>query len=249
MEHQTRFDVNAAIENWRNELAAQTALSADDRRELEMHLRDAFAGLKSRGLNDEESFVLARHRIGQPQKLADEFVKENPLAIWRERAFWITTGALLMQLWEILSIPIINGAMIHNHLFGSSRHLENIMPQWVAFYLPDWLRQANTTTVFFNLWNTFQFVMGVIFVIYFFAKGKLRSLLNFIFQSRLHFMAWTSSSLVANYLVGRMIWQSLLPKQYGSSPYNDTDLFLTVLLIVFATWLIPAQNRKTPKRA
>jgi hypothetical protein len=59
MENQTRFDLNAAIENWRQELAAQSGLTPDDRRELETHLRDAIAGFQQRGLNDEESFWLA----------------------------------------------------------------------------------------------------------------------------------------------------------------------------------------------
>src|ERR1035438_3693934 len=52
MENQTRYDLNAAVENWRNELAAQPNLASDDRRELETHLRDAIAGFQQRGLND-----------------------------------------------------------------------------------------------------------------------------------------------------------------------------------------------------
>jgi hypothetical protein len=67
MENQTRFDLNAAVENWRNELAAQPNLASDDRRELETHLRDAIAGFQQRGLNDKESFQLAREKIGQLQ--------------------------------------------------------------------------------------------------------------------------------------------------------------------------------------
>src|ERR1035438_9808790 len=52
MENQARFDLNASIANWRNELAAQPNLASDDRRELETHLRDAVAGFRQRGLND-----------------------------------------------------------------------------------------------------------------------------------------------------------------------------------------------------
>jgi hypothetical protein len=79
MENQTRFDLNAAVENWRNELAAQPNLASDDRRELETHLRDAIAGFQQRGLNDEESFWLARKRVGQPPQLGNEFSKANPV--------------------------------------------------------------------------------------------------------------------------------------------------------------------------
>ena len=89
MENQTRFDLNAAVENWRNELAAQANLTSDDRRELETHLRDAIAGFQQRGLNDEESFWLACRRVGQPQQLVEEFVKTNPAKVWRERVFWM----------------------------------------------------------------------------------------------------------------------------------------------------------------
>src|ERR1039458_8031824 len=89
MENQTRFDLNAGIENWRQELAAQAGLTAEVRRELETHLCDAIAGFQQRGLNDEESFWLARRRVGQPQLLGEEFVKADSAAIWRERAFWM----------------------------------------------------------------------------------------------------------------------------------------------------------------
>ena len=59
MENQTRFDLNAAVENWRQELAAQLNLASDDRRELETHLRDLISEFRRKGLSDEESFRLA----------------------------------------------------------------------------------------------------------------------------------------------------------------------------------------------
>src|SRR5471030_950919 len=100
MENQTRFDLNAAVENWRNELASQPSLASDDRRELETHLHDAIAGFQQRGLNDEESFWLARKRVGQPPQLGEEFVKADPIKVWRERAFWIVIVVFAFQLWN-----------------------------------------------------------------------------------------------------------------------------------------------------
>jgi hypothetical protein len=105
MENQTRFDLNAAVENWRNELAAQPNLASDDRRELETHLRDTIAGFQQRGLNDEESFWLARKRVGQPQQMGEEFVKANPTAVWRERMFWMAislVGSYVFMTWKDL---------------------------------------------------------------------------------------------------------------------------------------------------
>ncbi len=100
MATQTRFDLNAAVDNWRNELAAQPQLTPDDRRELEKHLADSMAGLRDRGLNDEESFWLATRRIGQPQQLAEEFEKVDPQNIWRERAFCMVLALLTFSLWQ-----------------------------------------------------------------------------------------------------------------------------------------------------
>jgi hypothetical protein len=98
MENQTRFDLNAAVENWRQELAAQPPLAPDNRRELETHLRDALAELKARGLNDEESFWLARRRVGQPQNLGEEFGKIDLAIAWRERLFWICLAFFLSSI-------------------------------------------------------------------------------------------------------------------------------------------------------
>jgi hypothetical protein len=95
MENQTRFDLTAALENWRQDLATQPQLSAEDRRELETHLRDSLAELKQRGLNEQESFWLARRRLGPPAQIAEEFAKAVPLSIWRARMPWIAAGAVL----------------------------------------------------------------------------------------------------------------------------------------------------------
>ena len=111
MENQTRFDLNAAVENWGHELAAQPPLAPDNRRELETHLRDALAELKARGLNDEESFWLARRRVGQPQKIAEEFVKADPAQVWRERFYWMAValvGSYVFMTWKDLLATWLN---------------------------------------------------------------------------------------------------------------------------------------------
>ena len=119
MENQTRFDLNAAIENWRQELAAQPNFASDDRRELEAHLRDAVAGFQQRGLNDEESFWLARRRVGQPKQLAEEFAKADPAQVWRERVFWMwlavflssTLGRMIGSM-PFALMPVVGGSFL-----------------------------------------------------------------------------------------------------------------------------------------
>jgi hypothetical protein len=98
----SNFNLTAAVETWRNELAAQPQLTQDDRRELERHLTDSMADYRGRGLADDEAFWLARRRIGQPQQLADEYEyeKANPVNVWRQRIFWI---ALAIFVWRLFS--------------------------------------------------------------------------------------------------------------------------------------------------
>jgi hypothetical protein len=111
MENQTRFDLNLAVKNWQSDLAAQPNFAAEDRCELEAHLRDTIAGLQQRGLNDEESFWLARHRVGQLQPLDDEFKKSDPARFWNERIFWMATslvGSYVFMIWKDLLASWLN---------------------------------------------------------------------------------------------------------------------------------------------
>jgi hypothetical protein len=108
MENQTRFDLNTALESWRVELAAQPGLSTENRRELETHLRDTFAELKARGLSEEESFWLARRRVGHPKKLNNEFIKNRPIRMrFINRALMILSATTLL-LWIALHTNVIN---------------------------------------------------------------------------------------------------------------------------------------------
>jgi hypothetical protein len=157
MENQTRFDLNAAIESWRNELATQSNLASDDRRELETHLRDAIAGFQQRGLNDEESFWLARRRVGQPEQLGEEFVKADPAKVWRERVFWMATG--VVSAW-LLSLFIYNTESI----------LGRFIPAWGRFnvQVSSWIEplQVSIIAALFasgrlsNLARQFQWFFG-----------------------------------------------------------------------------------------
>lgn len=111
METQTRFDLNAAIANWQQELAQQADLSPVVRRELETHLRDTVTELQARGLNNEESFWLARRRAGRPELLGEEFRKADPAQVWRERVSWMAiglVGSYVFMTWKDLMTTWLN---------------------------------------------------------------------------------------------------------------------------------------------
>src|SRR5437879_215480 len=97
METQSRFDLNHAVAAWRQEVAAQTAISLEQARELETHLLDALPDLQQRGLTEEEAFWLARRRLGKPEDIAADFALTSPATVWRGRVFWIALRALTIH--------------------------------------------------------------------------------------------------------------------------------------------------------
>jgi hypothetical protein len=255
MENQTRYDLNAAIESWRQELAAQAGFTAEVRRELETHLRDAIAGFQQRGLNDEESFWLAHRRVGQPQQLAEEFVKADPAQIWRERVFFVAVALLAIPVWMGLVSDLSVG--ITGFVYKVSH--ANIMPAWVEVYLPWW-----AMGLYYDLPNLiFKTVLGIVPIIWLavlLTRGRMNqavSALLFLFKSRRRFL-FVSTVLFLIYYSSCIFVLSHVP---GGSP--DEKLFRTgvelrllltnsiwpAALVALIAWLLPAQNRKTPKRA
>jgi hypothetical protein len=239
MENQTRYDLNAAVENWRNELAAQPNLASDDRRELETHLRDAIAGFQQRGLNDEESFWLACRRIGQPQQLGEEFVKADSNAVWRERVFWMALACLIVSLW------------------GSSLSLITNF----AFFNPSTSIKSLETAIFYeNCLRLVFFWLPILFCALMLVRGRLNfnqpKLITF-FRSRFQLAVTTTlwalgnSSALLYHLPQAM-------KQHSYTAHASWTILLSnllntiiwpFLLIALVAWLMPTQNRKMLKRA
>jgi hypothetical protein len=261
MENQTRFDLNAAIENWRNELAAQPNLATDDRRELETHLRDAIAGFQQRGLNDEESFWLARKRVGQPPQIAEEFTKANPAVVWRERIFWAAVILLAIRLWSGISMIVwAIFRTIATPYVLNDYHFVSPFPDWVRFYLPlpsnidlFTLLFSPTSQMVFNLLSLLP-VVGIAWLL---SRGRLSqsfSWMQFFFRSRRRFL-FISASFFSFYFL--LLVNSLLryPNQPNNSSWflvitmNFIGLLYPAILVGLIAWLMPAQNQKTPKRA
>ena len=88
------FDLNREMTVWRNNLNQSETLSQTDVDELESHLREEIESLKSAKLSDEEAFMIAAHRLGSPEKLADEFAKIDQGGALRQRLSWMIIGIL-----------------------------------------------------------------------------------------------------------------------------------------------------------
>lgn len=100
MEDKTRFDLNTAVEQWRETLRRSPEIRAENLAELESHLRDSVAEWQRRGLSEEEAFVLAGHRLGGPTALRQEFAKINQSRVWLHRGLWMLVG---IQAWGLLA--------------------------------------------------------------------------------------------------------------------------------------------------
>ncbi|HTX22849.1 MAG TPA: permease prefix domain 1-containing protein, partial [Candidatus Aquilonibacter sp.] len=113
-------------------------LASEDRRELETHLRDAIAGFQQRGLNDEESFWLARERIGQLRQLGKEFKKVR-------KSYWNKPIALAAWAMFIVSL-FLPAANVFGHLLPGYACALIISPfywQWSWSWLLATLNYAN----------------------------------------------------------------------------------------------------------
>jgi hypothetical protein len=228
MENQTRFDLNATLENWRQELASQPTLTAENRRELETHLRDTLSEFQSRGLNENESFWLARRRVGQLKQISEEFLKADPIAVWRERALWMALGYGSLQFWSFLACVI----PLHHWTNGFAGLLSGY--GWLlVLYLP------------------------VICLVILLAKGKLGKacdVLAKVFNSRRRFVAAAliflgsvqGSQMLINYKYRTQMNLERWMNGFWMSMF--TQIFWPLMLIALITWLLPAQNRKTLKR-
>jgi hypothetical protein len=228
MENQTRFDLNAAIERWRDELAAQPNLAPDVRRELETHLRDTMVELRQRGLNDEEAFWLACRRIGQPQQLGEEFRKANPAKVWRERLFWM---------WLALFLSATLGGVAHSLALA-------VMPTKT---------QSGSSVVFFCL-EVLAILIPLALAILL-AKGKLIPQFSRLLplvenRRRLAIAAFVCVVLSSAIRFGAaaVFYSRAYPHSTGAwvGASSGSAAYALVLGLVLV-WLLPAHDRKAAK--
>jgi hypothetical protein len=243
MENQTHYDLNAAIESWRHELATQANLTMDVRRELETHLRDAIAGYQQRGLNDEESFWLARRRVGQPQQLDEEFVKANPAAVWRKRILWMAAAVLVVSLWTVSS------GIIYRTFMSSPNLLSNPLVRSQRFW-----QTFSFQITFSFLLRTSPLIILVIFLLR--GTGRIFSLLESLIQSRSRFVFMALGWLAVNEGLLAFHWLADLKHHNpGNGPIISiwANLIPTVIwplaLVFLVAWLMTPQDRKSPKHA
>jgi hypothetical protein len=97
------FDLESAIQQWRQRLAGEPSVSSDGLAELEEHLRTSIDDLRSKGLSAQEAYQIAAQRLGEPKAIGTEFQQINPAEVWGRRVLWMAIGCLVTQFWSSIS--------------------------------------------------------------------------------------------------------------------------------------------------
>ncbi len=116
-------DVEQQIEQWRAGLAGSETFGTDDIRELESHVREEMDHLKSQGLSDGEAFLVARHRLGDAERLEQEFAKVDPQVRLLSRLRWIAAGMLLWMIAGRISGAAAEASLLwfgYLHILGTA---------------------------------------------------------------------------------------------------------------------------------
>ena len=91
-----RFDTEAAMRQWCARLEVGTDIAPGSVDELEAHLAESVDDLRTRGLNEEEAFLLAVRRLGDLDALRVEFGKVEQGSRALEIGIAVLLGALLL---------------------------------------------------------------------------------------------------------------------------------------------------------
>ncbi len=89
------FDLEQAIAEWREQMAAAGIKTPVPLEELESHLRDDYRALVAAGTPQFQAFQLAVSRVGSPRSVANEFRKDYETAPVRIGA-WLWSGMALI---------------------------------------------------------------------------------------------------------------------------------------------------------
>ncbi len=92
------FQLEKAIDQWKQDCASGEAVSAGHVVELEAHLRDSMEKLAASGLDAEEAFLVGTHRLGAPAKMHHEYGKVHQNHVWLSRIILMLSGYLIVSL-------------------------------------------------------------------------------------------------------------------------------------------------------
>lgn len=189
--------------------------------------------MRALGLDDEESFLIARRRVGPPQQIADEFFKADPARVWRERIFWMAVVLLVMNVWGGLMNLLVET-------------LREFVFQWPG--RPSWAFYPVANLIFHEL----PLLCVAVFLSFGFVAPEI-SWLHALFRSRARFAVVSTITVIAiECCQSAILWLPIHkmpgPTQWGMILQNFAYIYWPLFIIAFIAWLMPASPRE-PQQA
>jgi hypothetical protein len=156
MENISEFDLNIALRQWLDRFGQSPQVKIENLNELESHLRDSVVQLQCKGLSSEESFLVATHRVGNPEKLEPEFAKvnRNPRNLGIHALILTFFSIVCFFLWSLLHVPEMMMAAYQGRMIPAYTRLVLACGSYLAvppllalvYCLYVWLRKSHAKT-------------------------------------------------------------------------------------------------------
>ncbi|MDT0678403.1 hypothetical protein [Autumnicola musiva] len=112
MESRAKFNLERSIEDWKTTLKSKKSFSESNVQELENHLLDLMSDLSKKDLTQEESFLVARNRIGNIDEISSEYEKVDSSAAFINTLIPYLKGALIYIAIDTLIELLTNSLLI-----------------------------------------------------------------------------------------------------------------------------------------
>ncbi len=113
------FDLKTELQKWRKKFSKHESTTLENSEELENHVLDSVDGLKERGLSEEEAFLVAKHRVGDVDKIAVENSKVNEDIIWKKRAVQLIGCWFLYDAFTYISVLLSPFVLLRTNILNS----------------------------------------------------------------------------------------------------------------------------------
>lgn len=211
MENTTPFNLTRSLAHWRDELSATDTLGAQDIAELETHMSASISDLMSKGLTEEEAFIVSQKRLGAITTLASEYGKTNGNIAWQKRLFWMIAGVVLLGIVSSLSNLASKASIFAGLQFSKNTSAIG------------WTGQIVSSLVFvWGIWRVLQF-------------SKKPSQVTLTKQFRLRPISLTAIAIFS-YLLFQIVpylMQMLLARYLGPTEYGQISVTSNFYGLVF----------------
>jgi hypothetical protein len=142
------FQLEQKLQEWAARFQQSHLMRGSDIEELQQHLRDSISELTKKGLNEEEAFLVATHRLGEPRRVAGEFGKVNGDFAFGHQLFWMLAGVLFFYICNLAIAAVSELSRIVVALGGGGGYMIGYAPLfttavcWIGIFI--WLSRLST---------------------------------------------------------------------------------------------------------